>query len=60
MSEKEGSDVFLRIPIKLNEHLRLVAKKEERKITTVAVRALKYYFKHEHGVIIEDDNEVSK
>jgi hypothetical protein len=35
--------------------LRRIAKLEERTITTIALRALRLYFKQEHGVMVDLD-----
>lgn len=55
--DSKPSDVFLRIPLHICATLKKVAKKEERKITAVAIRALRHYFAKEHGITL--DNEMS-
>jgi hypothetical protein len=51
--ESKTNDIFLRITPQINKMLRDVAKKEERKINTVMIRALKHYLKLEHNVNTE-------
>lgn len=50
---EETSSLLLRLPPSVNAALRTTAKKEERTITTVAVRALRMYFKNEHGIDLD-------
>jgi len=42
----------LRLPPAVAMELRRIAKKEERTITTIALRALRLYFKTEHNIEI--------
>lgn len=45
-----GTQILLRLSPEVAATLRRVAKTEERTITTVALRALKNYFKSEHNL----------
>lgn len=48
-----GTSILLRMPPAAAAILRDIAKKEERTITTVALRAFRQYFESEHGVKID-------
>lgn len=50
-----GTSILLRLPPAVATELRRIAKLEERTITTIALRALRLYFKQEHGVMVELD-----
>jgi predicted transcriptional regulator len=52
-----GTSVLLRLPNNMATELRRIAKKEERSITTVAIRAIRQYFKTEHNIEIANDEE---
>jgi predicted transcriptional regulator len=46
----KGTSILLRLPPAVAAELRRIAKKEERTITTIALRALRLYFKTEHNI----------
>ncbi|MCY2939680.1 MAG: hypothetical protein NTV55_15160 [Planctomycetota bacterium] len=48
----KGTSILLRLPPAVAMELRRIAKKEERTITTIALRALRLYFKTEHSIDI--------
>jgi hypothetical protein len=48
----KGTSILLRLPPAVAAELRRIAKKEERTITTIALRALRLYFKTEHSIEI--------
>ncbi len=48
-----GTSILLRLPPQVAMDLRRIAKLEERTITTIALRALRMYFKQEHGVLMD-------
>lgn len=50
-----GTSILLRMPPAAAAILRDIAKKEERTITTVALRAFRQYFESEHGVKIDTE-----
>lgn len=50
-----GTSILLRLPPAVATELRRIAKLEERTITTIALRALRLYFKQEHGVMVDLD-----
>lgn len=50
-----GTSILLRMPPTAAQILRDIAKKEERTITTVALRAFRQYFESEHGVKIDTE-----
>lgn len=52
-----GTSILLRLSPNMASELRRIAKKEERSITTVATRAIRQYFKTEHGIEITNDEE---
>lgn len=47
-----GTSILLRLSPELASTVRQVAKKEERTITTIIVRALREYFKAHHDIDI--------
>lgn len=48
-----GTSILLRMPPAAAAALRDIAKKEERTITTVALRAFRRYFEQEHGIKLD-------
>lgn len=52
-----GTSILLRLPCNMASELRRIAKKEERSITIVAIRALRGYFKSEHNIEIPTETE---
>lgn len=50
-----GTSILLRMPPAAAIALRDIAKKEERTITTVAMRAFRRYFETEHGIKVDID-----
>jgi len=54
---ENGTSILLRLPTNLATELRRISKKEERTITTVAIRAIRMYFKAEHNIEISNEEE---
>ncbi len=52
-----GTSILLRLPPQVAMDLRRIAKLEERTITTIALRALRLYFKTEHNIQVDLDSK---